>query len=327
MLAEMRLRARSLALHGHEVEWLDPWREPSWERYDLAHLFMANGESVGLGQRMHARLPLVVSPIVDRCAPDAWLRASTWLERRLPGFWSHLGRARALCELADGVCARSREEERRVVRGLGVRVPTRVLLCPVDAASAAPRVRAPASAELARLAGRPFLFFLGDAGNPRKNVLGLLDAVRPLDLDLAVGGAISATPYGRRVRRRLERGRRLHPVGFLTDADRRWAFERAAAVVLPSRMEGIGLAAVEAGLAGATVVVSRRGGAPDYFGERAHYVEGGSVASIRAGIRAALGDPRDAARVLRERLDPRRCGAELASWYAELATRGKRLAA
>jgi glycosyltransferase involved in cell wall biosynthesis len=54
--------------------------------------------------------------------------------------------------------------------------------------------------------------------------------------------------------------------------------------VLPSLFETPGIAALEAGLAGAKIVITERGGTREYFGEEAVYVDPGSVESIRGGI-------------------------------------------
>jgi glycosyltransferase involved in cell wall biosynthesis len=62
---------------------------------------------------------------------------------------------------------------------------------------------------------------------------------------------------------------------------------------LPSTHEGTGLAALEAGAAGARVVITRNGGAPDYFLHHAWYVDPDSVASIRGAIETAWHAPVD----------------------------------
>jgi glycosyltransferase involved in cell wall biosynthesis len=53
---------------------------------------------------------------------------------------------------------------------------------------------------------------------------------------------------------------------------------------LPSLLETPGLAALEAGVAGARVVVTPYGGAPEYFGDYALYPEPRSVQAIREAI-------------------------------------------
>jgi glycosyltransferase involved in cell wall biosynthesis len=66
------------------------------------------------------------------------------------------------------------------------------------------------------------------------------------------------------------------------------AYAAARVVVLASWFETPGLAALEGGLAGAEVVVTRRGSAREYFGDMARYVEPDDVMGIRAAVRDAM---------------------------------------
>ena len=54
-----------------------------------------------------------------------------------------------------------------------------------------------------------------------------------------------------------------------------------------------GIAALEAGLAEAKVVITPYGGTKDYFKDMAEYVNPYSVDSIQAGIEKALNKPKD----------------------------------
>jgi glycosyltransferase involved in cell wall biosynthesis len=67
---------------------------------------------------------------------------------------------------------------------------------------------------------------------------------------------------------------------------------------LPSQYETPGIAALEAALSGAKVVITKYGGTEDYFAGFAEYVEPTSVESIRNGIVTALNKKKD--NVLRE---------------------------
>jgi glycosyltransferase involved in cell wall biosynthesis len=66
------------------------------------------------------------------------------------------------------------------------------------------------------------------------------------------------------------------------------AYAACEVFVLPSLFETPGIAALEAGLAGAKIVITPHGGTRDYFGLLAQYVDPFSVESIRIGILSAL---------------------------------------
>jgi len=71
------------------------------------------------------------------------------------------------------------------------------------------------------------------------------------------------------------------------------AYAACDVFVLPSMFETPGIAALEAGLAGARVVITPAGGTREYFGVLADYVNPSSVDSIRGGIVKALEAKRD----------------------------------
>jgi glycosyltransferase involved in cell wall biosynthesis len=79
------------------------------------------------------------------------------------------------------------------------------------------------------------------------------------------------------------------------------AYAACDVFILPSQFETPGIAALEAGLAGAKIVITPVGGTKDYFGDDAVYVEPTSIESIANGIEAALKNKKDD--VLRTRIE------------------------
>ncbi len=310
VLREMRLREKSLRVLGHEVEYLLPWKSPSWSAYDVCHLFMANGDSFGLGEVVKRYLPLVVSPIIDRVQTNPLLRINTWLDRFVPSAFTHVGRCARLCSMADMVCLRSREEEGRLRHGLGVKAPATIVPCPIEEKSAKP--------EGGRFQGqteKPYVLFLGDAGNPRKNVERLIQAVRGLDIELLVGGIVSENETARRIRNQAEAVSNVRLVGLVSEEEKAYLLSRAEVFVLPSLMEGIGLAAMEAALAGTTVVITSNGGPVDYLGTHAYYVNPNSVDDIRDKIQRAIHTPLSASLHLRQTFSIEATGKSLEACY------------
>ncbi len=289
VLREMRLREQSLRIRGHEVEYLPHGTPPPWSSYDVAHLFMANGDSYSLGAAVRSRLPFVVSPIIDRTQSNAVLRMSVWLEQRIPTVFTHVGRCAAICRMADAVCLRSQEEQERLHYGLGVSSPCIISPCPLIVPSQASDV----PQHLNEHTGSPFVLFLGDAGNPRKNVERLIHAMEGLDFVLLIAGMLSNGPTADRIRHLVAERKNIRLLGVLSENEKSFLLRQATVFALPSLMEGIGLAAAEAALSGTTVVITKYGGAPDYFGDRAFYVEPHSVRDIRRKIEKAFQSPLD----------------------------------
>jgi glycosyltransferase involved in cell wall biosynthesis len=71
------------------------------------------------------------------------------------------------------------------------------------------------------------------------------------------------------------------------------AYAACDTFVLPSLFETPGIAALEAGLSGAKVVITPHGGPREYFGSMADYVNPYDVQDIRRGILKALDRPRN----------------------------------
>lgn len=71
------------------------------------------------------------------------------------------------------------------------------------------------------------------------------------------------------------------------------AYKAAKVIALPSFHETVGLVALEGGLAGANVVVTQEGGAKEYLGDDAWYVDPRSVDSIANGLVEAYRSPKN----------------------------------
>jgi glycosyltransferase involved in cell wall biosynthesis len=161
------------------------------------------------------------------------------------------------------------------------------------------------------LAARPLVF----AGrlNAQKGLADLLEALSrmttPATLQVIGEGDDRAALHGRA--ERLGVADRIQWRGRGTPEMLAEAFRGAAAVVIPSRDEGLGLVAVEAQLCGAPVIAYRSGGLPDVVDPR----WGGVL--ITPGDIGALGSACDQA--LRSASDPLRRDAAIAEMRERFA--------
>lgn len=125
---------------------------------------------------------------------------------------------------------------------------------------------------------------------PRKNQLSLIRALNQQPCELVVvGGAVSNhRNYYEQCRK--EAANNIHFTGPLDQdsEELRSAFAACDVFALPSWFETPGLAALEAGLSGAKVVITREGSTREYFGEYADYVNPASIGSIRNTVLRAL---------------------------------------
>jgi glycosyltransferase involved in cell wall biosynthesis len=129
---------------------------------------------------------------------------------------------------------------------------------------------------------------------PRKNQLSLIRAMKGSGLNLVIiGNPVSHhSPYYEQCRK--EAGSNVYFLGgFPLDSDIiRSAYAACSVFVLPTWFETPGLAALEAGLAGAHLVVTREGSTREYFGNHAEYVNPADRDDIRIKIKLAAQKPK-----------------------------------
>lgn len=308
--SEMRYRASSLEKLGHSVVYLNPWEKIDYSEYDVCHVFMANADVINLVHDMAGKLPIVVSPIIDRYGANWPLRLVAFLGRVVPGIYTNLGKCQEICRIADAIVARSEDEVNRVEEGLGIIGKTIRVLSPLPLPPQTPAEVSVGKSERAVL-------FLGDMGNPRKNVFRLVSAFSGVKGGhLYLAGKLPEGGAGVNLQKMCAENPNIHILGPQTEAEKIQILQDCSAFVLPSLIEGIGLAAVEAGAMGKTVAVTENGGAKDYFGENAYYLNPFSKSSIRDAISRVLLSPINPSEHLRSILSPDKLGHELRDVYA-----------
>ncbi len=296
-LIQVRETAGHLEELGIEIEWFDMWRHYRAGQFDLAHIFGASMLNHDIALRLNQfGIPYVVSPIFYSMRSPAeiraTLRAEASMKRVISGIRTDFGFTSSVCHGALGILPNTTAEGRLIREGMGI---------PADRIHIVPNGVDPGFAD-----GDPDLFFrtygvrdfilnVGHLGSRRKNVLRLIHALRTIDHPAVIIGQIQRGKYADACLEEAGRNPNILIIDGLENDSPLLASAYAAArvFVLPSLYETPGIAALEAGLAGATLVITPHGGTRDYFGDLATYVEPRSVTSIRTGIERALALPRD----------------------------------
>ncbi|MDP2974475.1 MAG: glycosyltransferase [Candidatus Diapherotrites archaeon] len=143
---------------------------------------------------------------------------------------------------------------------------------------------------------RDFVLYVGKI-EERKNVLSLIKAMKGIDAKLVVVGNANE---GNKVYLRKCRQGASGNVVFLSamphDSEMlASAYAACKVFCLPSWYETPGLAALEAGLAGANIVVTREGPTKEYFSDMAAYVNPSNLKDIREKIVLQLQKPKTGA--------------------------------
>jgi glycosyltransferase involved in cell wall biosynthesis len=264
--------AEYLPGHGVEVTLHDHWNS-TLDAVDAVHFFSCMGGSGHFCNYVRERgLPLVIT-------------SSLWIDEATKHLYP-IDEIRSQLALADVVVPNSRAEAQVLAKFLGLSGEQFIpVMNGVD-----PRFAAPHDPNTFRKMFEidgPFILNVANIEG-RKNQLNLVRALIGNELPLVIIGRVREPGYAERVF--AEAGGRVRHLGFLEHNDPLLVSAYAACTVfaLPSICETPGLAALEAAAAGAPVVVTRVGAAPEYFGPMCQYVDPLDPADIARGIHAAL---------------------------------------
>ncbi len=290
---QLRELARSLRDVGVEARLWRPWEDRLAEA-DCLHLFGSTPQhaTIVAAARRH-RLPVVLSPI-------AWFDlASRWhehgpLPRRVAACGALVARRlccsipswrRRLYQSVDLLLPNSVAEADQLRRYFGIS-SHRIRVVPNGAdprfADASPEPFA------RRVAHRDFALYAGRI-EPRKNQLGFLRAMRGSGVPIVVLGDAVAGHEDYAAQCRREADEWVTFVGAVDHDDPLLAsaYAACACLVLASWYETPGLVALEAAMTGAPLVLTSRGSAREYFGDRARYVSPARSQEIRRAVLAS----------------------------------------
>jgi len=282
---ELLYRKTLAAKAGYETAFHNHWqalKEFNPEK-DVFHVFMANNGMLDFVQKLKSYgFKVVVSPILD----------TRWSAKRVNFFVSliykfrvihaHLKSARQICTTSDAVCSRSKQESEML--SIGLDTDSSKIHCILNA----PKRNLVKQSELDSLSKENTIFFLGNWGTERKNVLRLVKAMNGIDAKLVLAGAASETSIKAEVEILAEKNENIEIKGFLTDDEVESLYRTSRVFAMPSLFEGTGLSALDAMSYGTNVLITTEGGVSDYFDENAYFVNPRSVESIQNGLNAGL---------------------------------------
>ena len=294
ILEQARRQAEALEDLGHTVLRLTPWEWQDERELDVLHFYLGGPALAGVVEHRNLSKPgvLVFSPIIDSNESFVAYRLAAALGEISTRFTTVPGILRKQARGSDVVICRSNHEVQRVSRGLGIpAAKTAIVLNGSPPCGHAP-------ADLPEVRARldlpeQFVLHISAYTQERKNVLRLIEATERLGYPLVLAGTAKPGAILAEIHKRARGNSRLRILGFVDERTKAALYWLCRVFCLPSIHEGTGLAALEAGAAGARVVITRNGGAPDYFLDHAEYVDPRSVASIQSALATAWAAPKD----------------------------------
>ncbi len=284
---------RSLERMGLDIRLFSPWLD-QLDRARVLHLFGMSREGLELAKVARARdVPVALSTICW-IEPAAMSALSGSLPGRILNRWRWTVKGflprlpswrRELLQLADAILPNSEAEADQLVRWFGAdRKSIRVVPNGVEERFA----QADPTMYQKRYGKAPFVLYVGRV-EPRKNVLGLIEASKIANLPLVILGDPTAAHHEYARRCRIAGGKDVRWLPRVEHDDPMLASAYAASRVLalPSWFETPGLVALEAGLAGTAVVVTPYGSTPEYFRDRVEYARPGKPREIAKALETA----------------------------------------
>lgn len=135
-----------------------------------------------------------------------------------------------------------------------------------------------------------FVLYVGHLGAVRKNGIKLIKALGELDYPAVIIADILKNKEGALCSKLIDQYDNITYLGWMNHDDPLLAsaYKTCKVFALPTRYETPGRAALEAGLAGANIVITPHGGTKEYFADMAEYPEPHSVSSIKKAIVKAM---------------------------------------
>lgn len=149
---------------------------------------------------------------------------------------------------------------------------------------------------------KDFVLYTGHLGPVRKNGLNIIKAMQKVDAPCVIIGDTLLNAEGRKCLAEIEKSPNITYLGWIEHNDPllESAYAACYSYILPTRYETPGRAALEAGLAGANIVITPRGGTKEYFADQALYPDPLDANSIARAIEESLNTKKNS--LLKERI-------------------------
>lgn len=279
---------------GHKIILFDAWQNYPMSDIDFVHLFCAHIGTYHLAKSMEVmNVKMVLTPVFYSRQNPSLIKATLPFTKLLSkfGIFQFHQMVSELCNLATIVAPNTQKECNLVEKGLKVQ-SSKVKLLPngVDERF----YYADPSLFVNKYGVKDFILYVGHIGWQRKNLLPLLKICQKIDRPLVLIGKVINNDYGKKCLELIKARRNTILITDLEHKDPMLSSAYAACdtLVLPSYYETPGLVALEAGLAGAKIVITKYGGTDEYFKNFVQYVEPNSDRSIRQGLLTSLEKPK-----------------------------------
>lgn len=284
---------KALSELGIDVQFFKTWDfKQKFGQNDLFHLFNADIGSYHLAQSLkNSNLRYVVNPIFFNRHQVWKIRSYRKLESVarffLKGLLSDFQITRKICDDAEMILPNTEAEKEILCNGLDLQADKmQVIENGVEERFA----EADLSLFQKKFGIKDFILFVGHLGAARKNCRKIIRALENIDHPSVIIADVINNPEGKWCESEITKNPKMLLLKWIDHYDPILASAYAAChtFILPTLYETPGRAALEAGLAGANIVITPFGGTKEYFLDLAEYPDPSSIQSIQKAIEKSL---------------------------------------
>ncbi len=276
---------KELSALGVAVEYFDYWNDNlKIQKEDVVHIFLAAVSTYHLAVNLHQYgANYVVTPIFYSKHSAKVLKTYRFLEKLskpiLKRSYSDYYFTRTVCDFADYVLPNTRKEASLLVNGLDIN-PQKTFVIPNGVEKRF--LYADESLWVKKYGYKDFVLYVGHLGAKRKNGINIIKALQKIDEKAVIIANVLNTPEGKKCREMIEKSPHITLIEWLSHDDEMLmsAYAACKVFILPTLYETPGIAAMEAALTGANIVITPFGGTKEYFKDMALYANPYSVEDI-----------------------------------------------
>lgn len=275
--------ADGLRKKGHKVDLISEWDYNDWETYDVIHLFGPDAKewmqflSLRLSEKNDR---IVYSPIIDPEIDNYFVGKLRHIRRTLISSFKIYQKQYGFCRciLARSVC-----ESDFLIKEYGI-PKEKVHIVPLSYSYQYE------NAELSKEERLQQVFHMSSLYQDRKNVKRLILAAKKYGFKLVLAGSTGNEEQKRELEKLIGDCKNIQMLGFVSESEKKYLYEKSKVFVLPSLQEGVGIVALDAALLGCEVVITKIPGPGDYYSNNCFFVDPMDVDDIGTKIIKALDD-------------------------------------
>lgn len=274
---------------GVNLEFFNPNEKYDFSKYNLVHIFSMNTPTYFKALIFKDRLPLVFSSVMWRNGSRKKIRVMVELFRKSP--YMLLNDAltcREMSTWASLILPNTEAESIWLKEAIGVDV-NKCFTVP-NGADDFFKNRSIEQLKLASTIQYEHDFILCvSVLSTRKNLINLANITFKLNYPLVLVGPVVDIEVKEHIEKLISQGANINMVGFLDNSSNEigYLFKKCRVFCLPSYYETPGIAALEAGLCGANIVITEVGGTKEYFEDYAVYIDPYDLDSLEKGLKSA----------------------------------------